>query len=226
MPVQGGAERVQSVEPMSIVVHFDGLCQPKNPGGVATFGFTVDRDGKRIHEDCGLAARPYTEEATNNVAEYTGVLKAVEWLAGAGFLKEPIVVRGDSELVIKQLQGKYKVKSPLLAPIHGKLRQLSAKFSSLTFDWVPREANRDADALTNRAYAEFVGKAMRAPISSVMTVHLIVAAPRERVAAAFRQAGLMATVESLPDATRVQVDVPAELEAVRKVLDLKSKLEE
>lgn len=210
---------------MTTVVHFDGLCEPKNPGGVPTYGFTVDVDGRRVHEEGGLAGRPHSEEATNNVAEYTGVLKALQWLVAQGRTGEPTLVRGDSELVIKQLQGKYKVKSPLLAPLHVRVRELAMKFGSIRFEWVPRENNRGADALTNRAYAEFAGRTLKAPTSGVMTMHFIVAAPRDRVAAAFRQAGLSAVVEALPDATRVQVDVPADPESARKVLDVKDRLE-
>ena len=210
---------------MSLLVHFDGLCEPRNPGGVATYGFVVDRGGKRVHEEGGLAARPYSAEATNNVGEYMGVLKALEWVVAQGWEKEPTVVRGDSELIIKQLQGKYKVKSPLLAPLFSKTRQFALKFPSIKFDWVPREANKDADMMTNRAYAEYQAKSLKAPTSSVMTLHLIIAAPRDAVAAAFRKAGIQAVVESLPDATRVQIDLPTETEPVRRVLDLKATLE-
>ncbi|MBI2930790.1 MAG: ribonuclease HI family protein [Planctomycetes bacterium] len=142
---------------MGIVVHFDGLCEPKNPGGVATFGFTIDRDGRRVHEGWGMAGRPYTPEATSNVAEYTGVVRALEWLTAQQLTRESVQVVGDSELIIKQLKGEYKVRSARLAPLYKRARELSSAFPSLRFQWVPREQNRDADALTNRAYAEYVG---------------------------------------------------------------------
>ena len=138
-----------------ITVHFDGLCQPKNPGGVATYGFVVKKGAKLLHEGRGLAANPYTPGATNNVAEYTGVMKAMEWLVAQGLEKEKAVVRGDSELVIRQLKGEYKVKAPHLAPLFARVRELSFRFPSLRFEWVPREQNKDADAQTNLAYAEF-----------------------------------------------------------------------
>lgn len=139
-----------------IIVHFDGLCLPKNPGGVATYGFVVERDGRKIHEGRGIAGKPYDPATTNNVAEYTGVLRALEYLVERKLTAEPVIVRGDSELVIKQLKGEYKVKSPNIAPLHGKARALFFRFSSLRFEWVPRERNRDADALTNLAYAEYL----------------------------------------------------------------------
>ena len=90
---------------MPLTMYFDGLCLPKNPGGVATYGFLVKRGTKTIHEEGGLAAAPYTPVATNNVAEYTGVLKALEWALANGMSSETITVRGDSELVVRQIKG-------------------------------------------------------------------------------------------------------------------------
>lgn len=208
-----------------IEAYFDGLCEPKNPGGVATYGFVVFRDGKRAHEGSGLAATPYSEGATNNVAEYTGVLKALEWLVEQGLEKEKILVRGDSDLIIKQLKGEYKVKSPLLAPLYKKARELAFRFPSLSFEWIPREQNREADKLTNLAYAEYAGEKMRAPTTDVMTVDLVFAAARDAVAAALSKAGLKATATAVPGGTRVQVDLPAEPGALDPLLRLKSRLE-
>ena len=140
---------------MSLTIHFDGLCLPKNPGGVATYGFVAKRGAKILHEEGGLAARPYSPEATNNVAEYTGLLKSLEWALAQKLEKEKILVRGDSELVIKQLKGEYKVKSPSIVDLFNQVRELVRKFPSITFEWIPREENKEADAQTNKAYAEF-----------------------------------------------------------------------
>lgn len=143
---------------MALIIHFDGLCLPKNPGGVATYGFVAKRGTTTIHEEGGLAATPYSPEATNNVAEYTGVLKALEWALSNGLSDETVHVRGDSELVIRQLKGEYKVKSPSIVGLFKRVRELITQFSSISFQWVPREKNREADALTNRAYAEFIAQ--------------------------------------------------------------------
>jgi ribonuclease HI len=208
-----------------LVVHFDGLCEPKNPGGVATFGFTVERDGRPVHEESGLAARPYSEEATNNVAEYTGVLRALEWLVAEGLEKERVLVRGDSDLVIKQLNGEYKVKSPLLAPLHRKARELALRFPSLRFEWVPREKNRQADALTNRAYAEFQGEGRKTVRVELMKVELTVRADADDVREALRKASIAGTAAAEKGGTRVTASVAADVEAVRRLLDLKRRLE-
>ena len=158
-----------------IEAYFDGLCEP-NPGGVATYGFLIKRDGKKIDEGHGLAGTPKTPRATNNVAEYTGLIKALEWLV-AHKIKDPVVVRGDSDLVIRQVKGEFKVKSALLAPLHAQVKELLEKLPGVSFEWVQRERNADADRLTNLAYAEYTGKTMRAPTTDVMTIDLVIAAP-------------------------------------------------
>jgi ribonuclease HI len=127
-----------------VILHFDGSCNP-NPGGVCSYGFVAWRDGAKIHEGHGPAA-PRGPGATNNVAEYMGCIKGLEWLRSQS-IQEPVVIRGDSELVLKQLKGQYKVKSPLLAPLYWKARELAGAFPSLRFEWVPREQNADADRL-------------------------------------------------------------------------------
>jgi ribonuclease HI len=136
-----------------IEVHFDGLCDP-NPGGIATFGFLVRADGKLLHEAWGPACPPRDPGATNNVAEYTGLLRALEWLVAQKMTAGPVLVRGDSDLVIRQMKGEWKVKDPALGRLFAKARELAFRFPSLRFEWVPRERNTDADALTNRAFRE------------------------------------------------------------------------
>ncbi|MFL6511285.1 MAG: ribonuclease H, partial [Nitrososphaera sp.] len=63
-----------------IEVYFDGLCQPINPGGISCFAFLVKSNGRTIHSEYGLAAEPFSENSTNNVAEYTALTKALQWL--------------------------------------------------------------------------------------------------------------------------------------------------
>lgn len=206
-----------------IEAYFDGLCEP-NPGGVATYGFVIKRDGKTVYEGHGLAGTPKTPQATNNVAEYTGLLKALEWLK-AQKTAGPVVVRGDSDLVIKQVKGEYKVKSGLLAPLHRQVKDLLEDLPGVTFEWVQRDRNSDADRLTNLAYAEYTGKSMRAPTTDVMTVDVVIAAPPDQVTAALRKAGIKAVTSAVPGATRVQADLPAQPDAVRPLLEVKRRLE-
>jgi ribonuclease HI len=131
-----------------IVAAFDGSCDP-NPGGICTYGFAVRRDGALLHAGRGLAA-PRGPGATNNVAEYAGALRALEWLDAQG-LREGVILRGDSELVVRQLTGVYRVKSPLLAPLHAAASALMEKFPGLRVEWVPRARNAEADRLSKPA---------------------------------------------------------------------------
>jgi len=206
-----------------IEAYFDGLCDP-NPGGVATYGFLIKRDGKKIDEGHGLAGTPKTPQATNNVAEYTGLIRALEWLL-AHKTKGEIVIRGDSDLVIKQVKGEYKVKSPLLAPLHGRVKELMEDLPEIRLEWIQRERNADADRLTNLAYAEYTGRSMKAPTTDVMTIDLVIAAPPDVVKKALQQAGIQGTVHQVPDASRVQADLPAQPDAVRPLIELKRRLE-
>lgn len=207
-----------------IEIRFDGLCDP-NPGGIATYGFVVRQGGKKVHEGWGLACPPRTAQCTNNVAEYTGLIKALEYLAEKK-TKGPIQVKGDSDLVVKQVRGEYKVKSPLLAPLHRRVGELMDSFKDFSIDWIPREQNGDADALTNRALAEFRGDAMPAPSSDIMTIELVFAAPPSVVAAELRKAGVEARCSALPgSATRVQADLPARESALAPLLAAKRRLE-
>ena len=140
-----------------IYLYFDGLCLPKNPGGVACYGFVVYENGKELSRGYGLAARPWSEEATNNVAEYVGLLKGLEWIS-RNRPKEDVTVRGDSRLIVMQMAGKFKVRSKRLRPLHERCKMLESKLGNVVYEWVPREMNREADRLTEEAYRKFIGQ--------------------------------------------------------------------
>lgn len=147
-----------------IIVHFDGLAEPRNPGGVAVYGFTIKRGNEHLHAEFGLAAKPFTKEATNNVAEYGGLIMALSWLLKAGLRCAPVRCFGDSQLVVRQLSGEYDVRSERIAPLHQKLKRLTVQFPDLTVDWIPREENTAADALTKQGYIEFCRKRKIKPV--------------------------------------------------------------
>ena len=138
-----------------IEVYVDGCCQPVNPGGVATWGFVV-RDGEKVHEASGVVgAGCLGDDVSNNVAEYTALIKALEWLLENGYAEEEVVVRGDSQLAIRQLNGEYAVRAPRIRPLYERVVELAGRFRSVRFEWVPREENEEADSLSKRAYREF-----------------------------------------------------------------------
>ncbi len=128
-------------------MHFDGACQPPH-GGVAGYGFTIE--GAFEHEEGALAVRPGAPHASNNVAEYAGAIAALEWLARQGY-RGPVLVRGDSQLVLRQMEGRYRVRADHLKAYHAQLSDLVRRFSEVRFEWISRSANARADALSKRA---------------------------------------------------------------------------
>jgi ribonuclease HI len=166
-----------------IEVYFDGLCQPYNPGGIACYAFVIKKYGynnnnddetcvgQTIYSQYGLAAEPFTNDASNNVAEYMGVIKALErlllLLPQLNGDNSKIIVRGDSKLVVYQIKGKYKVKASRIVPLHQTVISLISKFKVINIEWIPREQNRDADRLSNKAYQELLenNPALREKIS-------------------------------------------------------------
>jgi ribonuclease HI len=90
--------------------------------------------------------------ATNNVAEYNGLLAALRYALEHGHGK--LLVRSDSELLVNQMLGAYRVKHPGLKPLHGEARAIAAKIGEVNFEHVRRERNAHADRLANRAMDE------------------------------------------------------------------------
>lgn len=134
-----------------ITVYFDGLCHPKNPCGVAAFGYLVLRNGQVVHK--GFRAVGEGKGMTNNVAEYEGLMAAAQWIADEG-IEERIVIKGDSQLVIKQMKGEWKVKSATSKKYVPKIERL-LEGKDVSFVWVPREENEEADRLSRLAYERY-----------------------------------------------------------------------
>ncbi|HEV8238438.1 MAG TPA: ribonuclease HI family protein [Thermoanaerobaculia bacterium] len=123
---------------------FDGAARG-NPGE-AGFGLVVESDGG-VEEHGGYLGR-----TTNNVAEYSGLLAALTWARRAGV--EELSLFGDSELVVKQLLGAYKVKAPHLMPLFLRALALRREIPRVRIQHVPRAENKRADLLSNRAIDE------------------------------------------------------------------------
>lgn len=136
-----------------IIVHFDGLCEPVNPGGTATYGFVVQKEGQVLKE--GWAFILEGREATNNLAEYAGLCASLEWLLDNGYYDHKIEMKGDSREVISQMKGSWRARRGLYLPEYEKAKQLRDRFSNITFSWVPRKENRDADRFSRRAYEDY-----------------------------------------------------------------------
>lgn len=118
-----------------------------NPGP-AGIGVVIKNDQGLIIENI----KAYLGETTNNVAEYTALIKALE--AAVRHEARELQINMDSELVVKQMQGKYKIKEPTLQQLAKKVFELQNSFSSINFTHVRREFNKEADALVNEAIDE------------------------------------------------------------------------
>jgi len=129
-----------------IVAYIDGGSRG-NPGP-AGYGVRIEDEQTVLVEEL----RGALGVATNNVAEYHGLLAALEWAAGRGV--DALEVRSDSELLVKQMLGVYRVKNPGLQPLHQKARLLAARVGRVRFQHVRRELNKDADRLANLAMDE------------------------------------------------------------------------
>ena len=118
-----------------------------NPGP-AGFGVQiVGADGAVVAELHGAL-----ENTTNNVAEYNGLLAALAWAVDHG--QTALHIRSDSELLVRQLRGEYRVKHPGLQPLYQDARALISRIGRVSFEHVRREFNKDADRLANLAMDE------------------------------------------------------------------------
>ena len=78
-------------------------CTTINPGGIACYGFIIQKNIRvnKIYEEAGIALDPFSKESSNNIAEYVGLIKALEWLFNKfGYNKSTIRIQGDSQLII------------------------------------------------------------------------------------------------------------------------------
>lgn len=125
------------------LVYSDGASRG-NPGPAAAGALVIDPSGAVVAE----VSEPLGIQ-TNNYAEYQGLIKGLEAAKklGAGTVE----VRMDSELLVKQMTGVYRVKHPALIPLSVRANELRRQFDSVTFRHVRREFNKQADALANQA---------------------------------------------------------------------------
>jgi probable phosphoglycerate mutase len=131
-----------------ITAYIDGGARG-NPGP-AGYGVRIEAaDGSLVDElHAGLGI------ATNNVAEYNGLLAALRYAVEHGHRE--LRIKADSELLVKQMRGEYRVKHPGLQPLHQQARDLASRLGRVTFEHVRREQNKEADRLSNLGMDEAV----------------------------------------------------------------------
>lgn len=165
-----------------LTIHTDGAARG-NPGPAA-YAYVIAREGQPPIEEAGLLG-----ETTNNQAEYIALVKALEHAVALG-TEHRVVVHSDSELMVKQLNGEYRVKNEELRPLYEEAVQLRRQFSGgVSFVHVRRGQNQRADELCNEALDGKRG-CSRPPVAPAKQSNL-----EERAVNLLREAGTSSPAE-------------------------------
>lgn len=131
---------------MKLILNIDGAARG-NPGPAAVGVVIKDSHGKVIHKSGN-----YIGETTNNQAEYKALILALEEATYLG--ASEMIILADSELLVKQIKGEYRVKNPGLRLLFDEACKLLRRFGRCSIRHIPREQNREADKLANKALDE------------------------------------------------------------------------
>jgi ribonuclease HI len=182
-----------------LVAHSDGGARG-NPGP-AGYGVVIqDQSGRKVAQ-----LSEYLGHQTNNFAEYQGLIAALEYALQHG--PKALKLISDSELLVRQIKGIYKVKNPTLQDLHGRAKELIAQLDWFSIGHALREHNTDADRLANDAMDKGMGRVATdrvARASSPATVREMDDAPQE-FEGIIRNGVVEFTNGKLPEGTRVQV---------------------
>ncbi|MEY2395749.1 MAG: ribonuclease [Acidobacteriaceae bacterium] len=177
-----------------LVAHSDGGARG-NPGP-AGYGVVIqDEAGRKVAH-----LSEYLGHQTNNFAEYQGLIAALEYALQHG--PKALKLISDSELLVRQIKGIYKVKNAALQDLHGRAKELIAQLDWFSIGHALREQNRDADRLANEAMDKGMGRVARAPSPANVSNLNPVAKELEGV---IRNGVVELVNGKLPDGTRVQV---------------------
>lgn len=141
-----GISAIPKQKRKELIIFADGASRG-NPGEAGAGVLILDQAGKIVQE-----RKIYLGNATNNVAEYKALILALQkaWQLGATNIR----IFMDSELVVRQLQGEYKVRNMNLKPLYEQARDLLNKFANYSIKFIKRENNKKADKLANEAIQE------------------------------------------------------------------------
>jgi ribonuclease HI len=145
------------------ILYFDGCCEEVNPGGTGAWGWLLVGETARLSS--GMGSTPAGPGSTNNVAEYHalgfGLKDVIEAIASVERFGR-LTVRGDSQLVIYQMTGKWACRKEHLIKLRDRCRELAKEIEGrgvkIDYEWVPREQNAEADALSQRAWEQATGR--------------------------------------------------------------------
>src|SRR5713226_1384901 len=176
-----------------LIAHSDGGARG-NPGP-AGYGVVIqDEAGRKV-----AALSEYLGHRTNNFAEYQGLIAALEYAIEHGH--KALKVVSDSELLVRQIKGVYKVKNATLQELHARAKQLIAQLEWFSIDHALREHNREADDLANQAMDKGTGRVARAPSPAAVS-------PLPQEFEGIVRGGVVRLINGeLPEGTPVQVRV-------------------
>ena len=180
-----------------LVAFIDGGARG-NPGP-AGYGVVIqDESGRKV-----AALSEYLGHQTNNFAEYQGLIAALEYAVANGH--KALKVISDSELLVRQIKGIYKVNNLALRDLHGRAKELIAQLDWFSIGHVLRGHNEEADSLANAAMDKGMGRVARAP--SPASVAKVVSEAKEEFNGIVRDGKIELLDGKLPDGTAVQVRV-------------------
>src|SRR5947209_5336483 len=142
-PIWTGVQRNPMSEAARLIIHTDGAARG-NPGPAA-FAYTIAREGEPLIEEAGCLGR-----MTNNQAEYIALVRALRHAAQLG-TDHRLLIQSDSELLVKQMNGEYRVKDESLRTHYDEAQWLVEQFPSVVIRHIRRAQNSDADRLCNEA---------------------------------------------------------------------------
>ena len=129
-----------------IEMWFDGACEPMNPGGHSSYGVVIIEGKETLLRESGYFC--YGKYSSNNVAEYMGFNRGLSFLIERGRNDQIIHVMGDSNLVIQQQFGKWKIKKGIYVQHALEAKNLMKKFKHISGEWIPRDENSVCDDLS------------------------------------------------------------------------------
>lgn len=132
-----------------ITCFFDGATEPRNPGGAMGMGAIVFCESDVVYEHSSFVPQDFTN--TNNIAEYLALELVIDFLLDNNVEDDDVLIQGDSQLVIKQMQGEWSIKQGAYTPHAERCWRKLALFSNRPkLKWIPRAENQRADDLSKR----------------------------------------------------------------------------
>lgn len=132
------------------IVYTDGAVEPVNPGGHGVGGWVIlDQGGVLTKGALDLGQDP---TMTNNIAEFGAVYGALRELVDRGLAHQPVMLLTDSQLVVNQLNDKWSCRAHHLRQWRDKIWKLTEEFPDVSFHWIPRAENQEADAMSRSLY--------------------------------------------------------------------------